>query len=160
MIDQLTLVLATPIAKAVLEKFYEGVGSQLGKKAVDLLPAQAKHMVQRLGQLVWDRGLRNQPDTEKLLQGAAQGTSEDWETLKSQVSHVLESDATLKHEAQTIAESIYQTIQIDGISAKNSMQVFGGQGEQFNTENVNAPTIQGGSGHNISITYNNPPSSD
>ena len=38
MIEQIPLMLATPIAKAILDKFYEGVGSKLGEKAVELLP--------------------------------------------------------------------------------------------------------------------------
>jgi hypothetical protein len=38
MIEQLSLLLATPIAKAILDKFYEGVGTKLGERAVELLP--------------------------------------------------------------------------------------------------------------------------
>jgi hypothetical protein len=51
MIEQLTLLLAAPIAKAILDKFYEGVGSKLGEKAVELLPEKVK----QLGQLVWEK---------------------------------------------------------------------------------------------------------
>ena len=38
MLEQLTLLLATPIAKAILNKFYEDIGDKLAEKAVKLLP--------------------------------------------------------------------------------------------------------------------------
>jgi uncharacterized protein YpuA (DUF1002 family) len=152
MIEQLTLVLATPIAKAILDKFYEGVGKKLGEKAVDLLPEKVK----QLGQLVWEKCLRGKPGTDDLLQKAANGSAEDEQKLTEYLHRVLENDPELKQQVQKIADEIHQQIQIDDVVGKNVQQVFGGKGEQFNNENVNAPTVQGGQGHTISITYNNP----
>lgn len=152
MIEPITLSLAIPIAKAVLDKFYEGVGSKLGEKAVELLPKK----VQQLGQLVWDKCLRGKPGTDDLLQKAADNSEEAQENLTQYLHEALENDPILKRKAQKLAEEIHQNIQIDDVTGKNVQQVFGGRAEQFNTENVNAPTFQGGSGHNIHITYNNP----
>ncbi|MDJ0650649.1 MAG: hypothetical protein QNJ60_18305 [Xenococcaceae cyanobacterium MO_188.B19] len=50
MIEPIGLLLATPIAKAILDNFYEGLGSKLGEKAVELMPEKVKE----LGQLVWN----------------------------------------------------------------------------------------------------------
>ena len=49
--EQIPLLLATPIAKIVLDKFYEGTGSKLGEKAVELAVAP----IQKLGQVIWER---------------------------------------------------------------------------------------------------------
>ena len=71
MIEQLTVWLAAPIVKAILDKFYEGVGSKLGEKAVELLPEK----VQQLGQLVWNKCLRGKPDTDALMLRLGQSCS-------------------------------------------------------------------------------------
>ncbi|MGA1132300.1 MAG: hypothetical protein ACO31I_08535 [Prochlorotrichaceae cyanobacterium] len=42
MID-LTLLLGTPIAKLVLDKFFEEAASKLGEVAIEALPQQVKH---------------------------------------------------------------------------------------------------------------------
>ncbi|MGF1498145.1 MAG: hypothetical protein ACFB8W_15170 [Elainellaceae cyanobacterium] len=102
MLDQLTLVLATPIAKAILDKFYEGVGGKLGEKAVELIPDKVK----QLGQFVWDRCLRSKLNTDKLLERAANGSTEDQEKLKKYLHKVLDADPTLRQEAQKLAEEI------------------------------------------------------
>lgn len=128
MIEQLTLVLATPIAKAVLDKFYESLGSKLGEKAVELLPEKVK----QLGQLVWEKCLRGKPGTEDVLQKAANGSAADQEKLAAYLRQVLERDVTLRQEAQKIAEEIHQVVQIDDVNAKNVQQIFGGQGLQVN----------------------------
>ena len=109
MIEQLTLLLATPIAKAILDKFYEGVGSKLGEKAVELLPEKVK----QLGQLVWAKCLRGKPGTDEMLQKAANGSAADQKKLADYVHQVLESDATLKQEAQKLADEIHLEVNND-----------------------------------------------
>jgi hypothetical protein len=109
MIEQLPLLLATPIAKAVLGKFYESLGSKLGEKAVELLPEKVK----QLGQLVWEKCLRGKPGTEEVLQKAANGSAADQEKLAAYLRQVLERDDTLRQEAQKIAEEIHLEINND-----------------------------------------------
>jgi hypothetical protein len=137
MIEQLPLLLATPIAKAILDKFYEGIGSKLGERAVELLPEKVK----QLGQLVWERLLRGKPNVEVLLQNAANGIADDQKKLAEYVHERLDTDATLKQEAQTIAAEIHQEIHMGDVKAKNVLQVFGGQGLMVN-EAQSQPIIQ------------------
>jgi hypothetical protein len=136
MLDQLTLVLATPIAKAILDKFYEGVGSKLGEKAVELLPDKVK----KLGQLVWERCLRGKPDTAQLLEQAANGSVEAQTKLKQDLHKVLDTDKSLSQAVQPLVTEIIQTIQTN-VDAKNVQQIFGGQGLMV-TEKQDQPIIQ------------------
>jgi len=138
MIEPLTLLLATPITKAVLDKFYEGVGSKLGEKAVELLPEKVK----QLGELVWTKCLRGKPGTDETLQQAANGSIEDQRKLSAYLQQVLETDLTLRQEAQKLAEEIHQVVQFDDVNARNVLQIFGGQGLQVN--DPKSPTIQAG----------------
>ncbi|MBW4468047.1 MAG: hypothetical protein KME07_21690 [Pegethrix bostrychoides GSE-TBD4-15B] len=106
MIEQITLLLATPIAKAVLDKFYEGIGSELSKKAVEKLPEKVK----QLGKLIWEKCLRGKPGTDQLLQSAAAGSAADQQKLAEYLHTVLDKDASLKAEAQKLAEEIHVNI--------------------------------------------------
>jgi hypothetical protein len=137
MIEQLTLLLATPIAKAILDKFYEGIGSKLGERAVELLPDKVK----QLGQLVWESLLWGKPNVEVLLQNAVNGTADDQKKLAEYVYERLDTDADLKQEAKTLAAEIHQEIQIGDVKARNVLQVFGGQGLQVNEAQAQ-PIIQ------------------
>lgn len=109
MLEQLPLLLATPIAKAILDKFYEGVGSKLGEKAVELLPEKVK----QLGQLVWDRHLKQKSGAEAVLQRAAEGSVADQTKLTELLYKILESDVALRQEAQKIAEEIHLQVNND-----------------------------------------------
>lgn len=109
MIETLTLILATPIAKAILDKFYEGAGSKLGEKAVELIPEKVK----QLGQLVWDKCLKGKPEKEQLLEGAANGSAEDQKKLAEFLHEQMEGDSTLKQDAQKLAEEIHLQINND-----------------------------------------------
>lgn len=135
----LTLLLATPIAKLVMEKFFEGASTKLGEQAVALLPQKVKDGVQRLGQLLWQRGLSQKPNSETLLTEAAAGSTVHQEELKAAIDSVL-ADPNLAQEAQKITTEIYQTITIDQ-EGKNVMNVLGGQGLQVN-EKQDQPIIQ------------------
>jgi hypothetical protein len=140
MIEQLPLLLATPIAKAVLDKFYEGVGSKLGEKAVELLPEKVK----QLGQLVWEKCLRGKQGTEEALQKAANGSAADQEKLAVCLHKMLEKDDILRQEAQKIAEEIHLEVTQHNIQAKNVMNVSGqAQGLQVNDPNQPVIQVQG-----------------
>ena len=155
MLEQLTLLLATPIAKAILNKFYEDIGDKLAEKAINLIPEK----VRELGQLIWEKSLKQEPKKEKLLKNASENSKEAQEELTKYLNKALENNSDLKQEAQKLAEEIYQNIEIKNTNAENIQQIFGGKGEQFNTKDIKAPIIQGGQGHHVEITYNTPPSS-
>jgi hypothetical protein len=109
MIETITLALATPIAQAVLSKFYEGVGTKLGEKAVEKLPEKVK----QLGKLVWEKCLRGKPGTDQLLENAAAGSEADQQKLTKYLHQVLDTDSTLRQEVQKLAEEIHVTIHND-----------------------------------------------
>ncbi|WP_088892385.1 hypothetical protein [Leptolyngbya ohadii] len=103
MIEQISLLLATPIAKVVLDKFYEGIGSKLGEKAVEILPEKVK----QLGSLVWTKYLRGKPGADELLLQAANGSAKDQEKLQKYLNKVLDTDLPLREEVQKLAEEIH-----------------------------------------------------
>lgn len=111
MIKQITLLLATPIAKVILDKFYEGIGSKLGEKAVEKLPEK----VNQLGQVIWEKCLRGKLGTDELLRKAANGSAEDQKKLTDYLYKVLESDSSLNQEVQKLAEEIYLQIHNDSV---------------------------------------------
>jgi hypothetical protein len=117
MLGSITLALATPIAKIILDKFYEGVGTKLGKAAVEKLPGSVKEKIQQLGQLVWGRCLAKTKDADKaerLLNAAAAGSEAARANLATGVNQVLEVEPALKSQVEAIATEILQTIvQID-----------------------------------------------
>jgi hypothetical protein len=136
MLGSITLALATPIAKIILDKFYEGVGTKLGEAAVEKLPGAVKEKIQQLGQLVWGKCLQRANDPEqakKLLQSAADGSAEAQKNLAIGVNQVLEVDPALKSQVEAIATEIRQTIvQIDDDSTMTQNN-YGGINNQIKT---------------------------
>ena len=153
MLEQLTLLLATPIAKVILNKFYESIGDKLTEKAVNLLPEK----IRELGQLIWEKCLKQKFKKEELLKNASDGSEEAQKELTKYLNEALENNPDLKQEAQKLADEIHQNIQIKEISGENIQQIFGGKAEQFNTKDIKAPIIQGGEGHTVNITYDTSP---
>jgi Asp-tRNA(Asn)/Glu-tRNA(Gln) amidotransferase B subunit len=124
---ELTIALATPIVKAVLEKFYESAGEKLGEKAAELVPAKVK----QLGQLVWDKYLRRKQGADEIVQNAANGSAEAQQALAEDLHNTLEADDSLKQAVQPLVTEIIQNIQ-NNVGAKNVQQIFGGQGLMVN----------------------------
>ena len=126
MLEQLTLLLATPIAKVILNKFYEGIGDKLADKAINLLPEK----VTELGQLIWEKCLKQEPKKEELLKNASEGSKEAQEKLTKYLNEILENNPDLKQEAQKLANEIHQNIEIRNTNAENIQNIFGGKGTQ------------------------------
>lgn len=131
MIEQISIALATPIAKSIFDKFYEGVGSKLGEQAVEKLPEKVK----QLGQLVWDKCLRNKPDTIKLLERAANNSTEDQQELTEYLHRALNLDSLLKHKVEELVHDIYQIIQANKVEARNVLNISDGMAQQINDPN-------------------------
>ncbi|MBW4468039.1 MAG: tetratricopeptide repeat protein [Pegethrix bostrychoides GSE-TBD4-15B] len=167
MIEQITLLLATPIAKAVLGKFYEGIGSELSKKAVETLPEK----VQQLGKLIWEKCLRGKPGMDQLLQSAAAGSAADQQRLAEYLHTVLDKDASLKAEAQKLAEEIHVNIHNDfssqiqhnyggthyqiKLGATNSAQGHYSEAEPFHFNALNIRCSQLSAEHHTALRLNN-----
>lgn len=148
MIEQISLLLAKPIVKVILDKFYYGVGSKLGELAVEKFPEKVK----QLGQFVWEKCLRGKTDTDKLLEGAANGSEEEQKKLEAHLSEVLTSDPSFNQKVKQLATEIYQAIQ--EVDAHNVQQIFGGQGLQVN--DPKAPVIQAGENAKFYIGVQSP----
>jgi hypothetical protein len=132
-ITTITLFLATPIAKVILDKFYEGVGTKLGEAAVEKLPGAVKKKIQQLGQLVWGKCLQKANDQEQakqLLEAAAKGDENAQKNLVAGVNQVLDADADLKKEVEQIAAEIHQQINIGEMNGGEVWNVFGGTVEK------------------------------
>ncbi len=150
MIEPIGLLLATPIAKAILDNFYEGLGSKLGEKAVELMPEKVKE----LGQLVWNKCLRNKPDKDNLLQKAANGSAEDQKKLTEYLHQALENDSILQEQVQKLAEEIHLEITNNDIQARNVQNVTG-QAQALQVNDPNQPVIQ--AGDNAVFNFNTTP---
>jgi hypothetical protein len=159
MLEQIPLLLATPIAKIVLDKFYEGIGSKLGEAVVEKLPGSVKTKIQQLGQLVWGKCLAKTKDadqTDRLLKAAAGGSEEAQANLAIGVNQVLDADPVLRSEAEAIATEINQQIQIGEMSGGEVWNVFGGKAEKNKFIDNKAPIIKDNTG-TVNINYGVPP---
>ncbi|MGA1263431.1 MAG: hypothetical protein ACO331_05920 [Prochlorothrix sp.] len=138
MLEPLTLVLAAPAAKVVLEKFVEGAAAKLGEGAVEQLPAQAKALIQRLGQLLWEGGLQGHPGGPELLTTAEQGQPEQ---LGAAVDDVLQRDAGLEEDVRRLAAELGQLL-ASLPTATNVMNVSHGSQGLMVTATQEQPIIQ------------------
>jgi hypothetical protein len=138
MLEVIPLALATPIAKTILNKLYEGVGSKLGERAV----AAATAPIQKLGQVVWERCFKGKPGTDKLLEAAAQGAKPELKQVQDYVMKAMESPAFVEL-VKPSAQEIHQVlVRVEAENARNLQIVSGGQGLQVN--DPKSPVIQAG----------------
>lgn len=142
MMESISLLLATPIVKVILNKFYEGVGSNLAEKAVALLPKKVEH----LGQIIWERCLKGKPGAEQLLKRSADGSAEDQKKLENFLEAFLEKNTSLKEEVKVIAEEINIEIQHDSSSMTQHVH-SGGVGYQTKTGKENKNFFGGTHNH-------------
>ena len=137
MLETLSLALATPIAKIILDKLYEGLGSKLGEKVVEAASAP----IQKLGQMVWNRCFQGKPGTDRILEAAAKGAEPELKQIRDYLLKEMENPE-FEDMVKPIAQEIHQVIvQMDDVNAKNVQQIFGGQGLQVN-EKQDQPIIQ------------------
>jgi signal transduction histidine kinase len=151
MLDSISLALATPIAKTVLNKFYEGLGGKLSEKAIALAEAPIK----KLAQWLWQRWFQGRPEAQELeaeaTQGALSPTAEAW--IQQQVEAAL-AEPDMVQGVEPLAQELQQVlVQIEAGNARNVQQVSGGQGQQVN--DPNAPVIQ--AGDNARFYFGSPP---
>jgi len=147
MLETIPLLLATPIAKIILDKLYEGMGGKLGERAVEA----ASTSIQTLGQVVWNRCFKGKPGTDKQLEAAAKGSELEMRQIREYLLKEMENPAFVEA-VKPIAQEIHQVIvQMDDINAKNVMQV---SGEGFQNIDSQAPIFQGVHNSPINITYN------
>jgi hypothetical protein len=129
----ITPVLAAPIAKIILDKLYEGAGSKLGEKVVELASAP----IQKLGQAVWNR-FRGKPGADKVLEAAAKASEPELKQIRDYLLKEMENPEFVSM-VQPIAQEIYCVMmQMDEVNAENvqrnardGFQNIGTQGSIF-----------------------------
>lgn len=128
MLETIPLLLATPIAKIILDKLYEGIGSKLGEKVIEA----AAVPIQKLGQAVWNRCFKGKPGTDKLLEAAAKGSEPELKQIRDYLLKEMENPDFVSM-VKPIGQEIHQVIvEMDHVNARNVQQIFGGQGLQVN----------------------------
>jgi len=147
MMEGLSLLLATPIAKIILDEFYKGLGSKLGEQVIQ----QAKVPIQKIGELAWNRCFKARPqESEKLLQAGAAGEKSALQQIRNSLLKEMKNP-DFASEVRLYVEQIRECVSINEIDAKKTMQVFGGQG--FQNNDAQAPVIQGVHSSPIHISY-------
>ncbi|MBD2773984.1 hypothetical protein [Iningainema tapete] len=99
---------------------------------------------------IWDK-VRGKPGAQAALEKAEKGSKTDLETVAEYLQAEMVEDSAFATEIEKLAREIDQEINIGKIQGQNLQNVYGGEAEQNNANNTNAPVIQGGSGHNITF---------
>lgn len=102
---------------------------------------------------IWNKIHRNQ-EAANAFALAEKGSKPDLEKLAAYLQPAMKSDPNFAQEIQKLAHEIQQEINIGQIQGQNLQNVYGGEAEQNNANNTNAPVIQGGTGHNITFNTN------
>jgi hypothetical protein len=132
----ITSFLATPIAKIILDKLYEGTGNKLGEKIVELASAP----IQRLGQAVWNWCFKGKPRANQVLEAAAKGDESKLQQIRDYLLKEMENPEFVSL-VQPMAEEIHQVmVETENVNAKNIQQNFGENNLQVNEPT--SPVIQ------------------
>ena len=109
MIEPLTAAASAAIAKIVLDKFYEGVGSKLGEKAIDAASAP----IQKLSETVWSHCFKGNDKAKPILEAAGKGSPKALAKVEEFLNKQLEKEA-IAQEIKPLAQQLQQVlIQID-----------------------------------------------
>lgn len=133
------------ILQTACSEFVKGTTGEAGKQ----LTAAAIAKVKQLYQLIKAR-LGNDPKAREAIAAIEAGRSTDLKALEHPLSLEMANDPEFAQQVRQLAQQI---INIDSVEGRNVQNIYGG--EAFQVNDPNAPVIQGGSGHSISITYNN-----
>ena len=155
MLETITLALATPIAKIILDKLYEGLGSKLGEKAVEV----AAVPIQKLGQAVWNRCFKSKPGTDQLLEAAAKGSEPELKQIHDYLLEEMKKPEFIGM-VQPLAEEVYQAINIKQMNGGEVWNVSGGKAEKNEFKDIHAPILKDVTSSTINITYTNTPKPD
>lgn len=160
MVDPITAMTAGTIVQLAFQAF---LNSEAGKanisKASEILTEKVLSQMNALRQKIWGRlryKSRKMQELETTIKQTQQVTPAQLENIAAYLQVEMDNDEKFAAEVKQLAQEIHQEISV-AQQGQNVQNVFGGTGEQFNNEDINAPTVQGDSGHSISITYNNSP---
>ncbi|WP_414624237.1 hypothetical protein [Calothrix sp. CCY 0018] len=135
-------ITAVSIATLAFTKAFE--------KTIEKITEATWNKIDALRKKIWHKLGGNQA-AQKALTAAETGSQQDLELVAQYLEREMEWDKNFAQEVQTLAREIHQEINIGGIKGQNVQNVYGGEAQQNNANNTNAPVIQGGSGHNITF---------
>ncbi len=135
-------ITAATIATLAFTKAFEKTIEKFTEATWNKIDALRKKISQKLG---------GNKDAEKALTAAETASKEDLELVAQYLEREMEWDKNFAQEVETLAREIQQEINIGQIQGQNVQNVYGGEAQQNNANNTNAPVIQGGSGHNITF---------
>lgn len=120
------------------------------EKTIEKLTEATLTKINDLRKKIWQK-FRGNLKAETALAAAEKGSKADLETVTAYLKQAMDYDNQFAQEVQTLAKEIQQEINIGKIQGQNVQNIYGGEAEQNNANNTNAPVIQGGSGHNITF---------
>ncbi|MBD0266380.1 MAG: hypothetical protein ICV78_27775 [Tolypothrix sp. Co-bin9] len=120
------------------------------EKTVEKLTESTLNKLKALREKIWQKFQGNQK-LETYLTKAQAGSKADVDLLAAHLQVAMDTDPKFAQEVQKLAEEINQEINIGKIEGRNVQNVYGG--EAFQSNDAQAPTFQGGSGHTININY-------
>ena len=120
------------------------------EKTIEKFTEATWSKIEALRKKIWQK-LSGNKEAQKVLTAAETGSKQDLELVAQYLEREMESDKNFAQEVQTLAREIDQEINIGQIQGQNVQNVYGGEAQQNNANNTNAPVIQGGSGHNITF---------
>lgn len=123
------------------------------EKTVEKLTEATLDKIKQLRDQIWNKIHGNQ-ETAKAFVLAEKGSKPDLEKVANYLQSVMTSEPNFAQEIQKLAYEIQQEINIGQIQGQNVQNVYGGEAQQNNANNTNAPVIQGGSGHTITFNVN------
>jgi predicted transcriptional regulator len=126
------------------------------EKTAETLTASVLNKLNNLREKIWQRFKGNHKLEETLAKAKKEGAKADVDLISAHLEYEMDTDPKFAQDIQQLAQEINQEINIDKIEGRNVQNVYGG--EAFQSNDANAPTIQGGSGHTVNIHYNKPSS--
>ncbi len=135
-------ITAATIATLAFTKAFE--------KTIEKFTEATWSKIEALRKKIWQK-LSGNKQAQKVLTAAETGSKEDLKLVAQFLEQEMEWDKNFAQEVQTLAREIDQEINIGQIQGQNVQNVYGGEAQQNNANNTNAPVIQGGSGHNITF---------
>lgn len=126
------------------------------EKTAETLTASVLNKLNNLREKIVQRFKGNQKLEQTLAKAQKEGSKADVDLISAYLQVAMDTDPKFAQDIQQLAQEINQEINIDKIEGRNVQNVYGG--EAFQSNDANAPTFQGGSGHTVNIHYNNPPS--
>ena len=106
--------------------------------------------INELRKKIWDK-FRGNLQAETALVEAEKGSEASLERVAEYLQAVMVKQPEFAADIEKLAHEIQQEINIGNIQGQNLQNVYGGEAQQNNANNTNAPVIQGGSGHNITF---------